>query len=428
MNICFATEYYPPFAPGGAEWSTKALAEALARRGHRVVVVTPNYGAAPVETVGGVAVRRVPFAVRLREGQGEARWLVHRNPLFYLYFAWHLWRIGRREQVEVLHAQGKAALVPAWLAGRMLGRPVLVTVRDLGLLCPVGMCPLLKEAGTHDCRFRQYRQECIPYFLDNYHAADGSGRRLLRRWRLLAYWADQWLRQAALRCADRVIGVSRGILDVYPGRLFARERARVVHTLPPRVTEPAAAAVTAVRARHRIGEGPLVLYAGKLSLGKGTGVFLEALDGIRAKVPGVRFALAGKGDWPVPPAPDVRRLGSVAQPDLFALYLAADVIVVPSVWPEPLSRVILEAMALGRPVVATRVGGSPEAVEDGVTGLLVPKRDPAALAGAVSDLLLDPERRKKMGEAARRRLATVFDEERLVAQLLAVYREVRRTG
>jgi glycosyltransferase involved in cell wall biosynthesis len=80
-------------------------------------------------------------------------------------------------------------------------------------------------------------------------------------------------------------------------------------------------------------------------------------------------------------------------------------------------------MALGRPVVATAVGGSPEQVEDGVTGLLVPKRDPAALAGAVSDLLLDPERKKKMGEAARRRLATVFDEERLVTALLAVYRE-----
>jgi glycosyltransferase involved in cell wall biosynthesis len=119
----------------------------------------------------------------------------------------------------------------------------------------------------------------------------------------------------------------------------------------------------------------------------------------------------------------VHRLGSIPQPDLFALYAAADVVVVPSVWPEPLSRVFFEAMALGRPVVATAVGGSPEQVEDGVTGLLVPKRDPAALAGAVSDLLLDPERKKKMGEAARRRLATVFDEERLVTALLAVYRE-----
>jgi glycosyltransferase involved in cell wall biosynthesis len=423
VRICFAAEYYPPFAPGGAEWSTKALAEALARRGHRVVVVTPNYGAAPVETVGGVAVRRVPFPVRLREGQGEARWRVHRNPLFYLYFAWHLWRIGRREQVEVLHAQGKAALVPAWLAGRRLGRPVVVTVRDLGLLCPLGMCPLFKERETYDCDLGQYRLDCIPYFLKNYHGGDGTVRRLLRRWGLSAYWADQWLRQAALRCADRVIGVSRGILDVYPGRLFARERARVVHTLPPRVAEQTASATAAARARYGIGEGALVLYAGKLSLGKGTRVFLEALDAIRAKVPGVRFALAGKGDWPVPPAPDVHRLGSIPQPDLFALYAAADVVVVPSVWPEPLSRVIFEAMALGRPVVATAVGGSPEQVEDGVTGLLVPKRDPAALAGAVSDLLLDPERKKKMGEAARRRLATVFDEERLVTALLAVYRE-----
>ena len=85
------------------------------------------------------------------------------------------------------------------------------------------------------------------------------------------------------------------------------------------------------------------------------------------------------------------------QAELFALYRAADVVVVPSVWPEPLSRVLLEAMRIGRPVVATAVGGTPEAVEDGVTGLLVPRQDPEALAKAVIELLLDPERRERMG-------------------------------
>ncbi len=424
MRICFATEYYPPFSPGGAEWSTKALAEALARRGHRVVVVTPNYGAAPVEEWEGLTVRRVPFPVKLRPGQGEAPLLLHRNRLFYRYFASHLLRIASEEKVEIIHAQGKAALVPTWLAGRRSGRPVVVTVRDLGLLCPLGMCPIFKERETYDCDLGQYRLDCIPYFLKNYHGGDGTVRRLLRRGRLAIYWIDQHRRRKALGDADAVIGVSHGFLRIYPERLVRRDRRRVVYTLPPRVAEPTASATASVRARYGIGEGALVLYAGKLSLGKGTGVFLEALDAIRAKVPGVRFALAGKGDWPVPPAPDLHRLGSIPQPDLFALYAAADVVVVPSVWPEPLSRVIFEAMALRRPVIATAVGGSPEQVEDGVTGLLVPKRDAAALAGAVSNLLLDPERRKRMGEAARRRLATVFDEERLVTALLAVYREV----
>jgi len=389
-----------------------------------VVVVTPNYGKAPVEAAPGVTVVRVPFPVRLREGQREARWIWHRNPLFYLYFAWQLWRIGRREQVEVLHAQGKATLVPAWIAGSMLGRPVALTVRDLGLLCPLAMCTRFEPWDTFDCTFGQYRRRCVPYFFEHYHRGDGSTRRSLRWLRLMAYWLlDQPWRRLALSRADLVIGVNHRILKMFPERLVARQRARVIYnTYPPELTVPTGAEAAEARTRYSIGEGPLVLYAGKLSPGKGTGVFLEALDAIRAKVPGVRFALAGKGEWPVPETPDVHGLGSIRQPDLFALYMAADVVVVPSIWEEPLSRVILEAMALGRPVVATRVGGSPEQVEDGVTGLLVPKGDAPALAGAVADLLLDPERRRKMGEAARRRAATVFGEERVVTALLDAYR------
>jgi glycosyltransferase involved in cell wall biosynthesis len=126
---------------------------------------------------------------------------------------------------------------------------------------------------------------------------------------------------------------------------------------------------------------------------------------------------------PIPARPDLHVAGLLPQAELFALYRAADVIVVPSVWPEPLSRVLLEAMRMARPVVATAVGGTPEAVEHGVTGLLVPRLDPEALAKAVIELLLDPERRARMGRAAALRAETAFDEERLVATLLEIYRE-----
>jgi glycosyltransferase involved in cell wall biosynthesis len=135
----------------------------------------------------------------------------------------------------------------------------------------------------------------------------------------------------------------------------------------------------------------------------------------------VRVAFAGKGEMALPAAPDVHALGSLPQATLFALYRAADVVVVPSIWPEPFSRVLVEAMWLGRPLVATAVGGSPEAVQDGVTGLLVPRGDAPALAGAISGLLRDPERRARMGAAATVRAASLFDEDRVVASLLDAY-------
>ena len=420
-SIVFAAEYYPPFTPGGAEWSNAGWAQALARRGYRVLVVTPNYGAPSREERDGVTVIRVAFPVKLRPGQGEVPWLVHRNPLFYLYFGWQIRRAVRAEGAGLIHAQGKAALVGAWLAGLATGRPVLATIRDLGLLCPLGHCPLFEPWTVFDCSARQYLGKCVPFHLRHYRSGLGSlGRGRVRLSALLAWW-DERLRQAALRRVRGVIGVSRGILAAYPERLVAPGRRRVVHTLPPRVEVPTAAAALEARRRLGIGDGPLVLYAGKLSPGKGTPVFLEALDSIRAAVPGVTFAMAGKGELPLPTRPDLRVLGAIPQETLFALYRAADVVVVPSVWPEPLSRVLLEAMHIGRPVVATAVGGTPEAVEHGVTGLLVPKQDPEALAKAVSELLLDSERRERMGRAAAERAARVFGEDRLVDELIAAY-------
>ena len=419
--VLFACEYYPPFAPGGAEWTTAAWAGALARRGHAVTVVTPNYGAPAREYLDGVSVIRVPFPVRLPRGQGEVRGIIHRNPLFYLYFGWHVRRAARAMRAGLIHAQGKAALPAAVLAGCALGTPVVVTIRDLGLVCPLGLCPLFEDRTELDCSTRQYVGRCVPFHLRHYHVGAGIVRRARVRAASRWAWWDARIRQAALRRVRMILGVSHGILAVYPRRLVPPEKSRVVHSLPPPL---AAARDEEARAERRslgLGTAPLVLYAGKVSLGKGAMVFLESLDGVRAAVPGVHFVMAGKGEVHVPTSPGLHVLGSVEQTRLFALYRAADVIVVPSVWPEPLSRVLLEAMRFARPVVATAVGGTPEVVEHGVTGLLVPRRDPEALAKAVSELLLDPARRAAMGRAAAQRADLLFNEEALVGKLLAVY-------
>lgn len=421
-TIVFATEYYPPFAPGGAEWSNARWAAALAREGHGVVVVTPNYGAPGREDVDGVRVVRFPFPVRLRPGQIDAGWLVHRHPLFHLYFAWWIRRVGRQVGADIVHAQHKGALLGAWLAARALRRPVVATIRDVGLLCPLGYCTMFEPWSTFDCTGRQYVRKCAPFFFRHYLSRLGRVRRARVWGALLLGWLDLKLRQLALRRVDAVIGVSQGILGIHPPALVDRGRMHVVYTVPPDVAMPDEAHATETRRRLGIPDGPLVLYAGKLSLGKGIPVLLDAVDHLRAAVPEAVVALAGKGGDAVTPRPGVHVLGSIPQPDLFALYRAADVIAVPSLWPEPLSRVLLEAMVLGRPVVATDTGGSPEAVEDGVTGAIVPRGDAKALADALTTLLHDPALRARMGAAATQRASTVFGEKRAVAALLDVYR------
>jgi glycosyltransferase involved in cell wall biosynthesis len=109
---------------------------------------------------------------------------------------------------------------------------------------------------------------------------------------------------------------------------------------------------------------------------------------------------------------------------VLGLYAAADVVAVPSIIPDSLSRVILEAMTAGRPVVGTQVGGTPELVEDGVTGLLVKPHDPVGLARALERLLLDGPLRLRLGEQARRHIEGRFRADLSVDRLLALYREV----
>lgn len=122
-----------------------------------------------------------------------------------------------------------------------------------------------------------------------------------------------------------------------------------------------------------------------------------------------------------PHGSEARYLGLLEDPRL--VYAAADVFVLPSVEREGLGLAILEAMACGLPVVASRVGGIPEAVEDGVTGILVPPGDPAALAAALGRLRLDRDLGRRMGEAGRDRARRLFSASAMVRSLEALYRE-----
>jgi sugar transferase (PEP-CTERM/EpsH1 system associated) len=112
-----------------------------------------------------------------------------------------------------------------------------------------------------------------------------------------------------------------------------------------------------------------------------------------------------------------------ARHDIPGLLRGLDVFVLPSL-AEGISNTILEAMATGLPVVATRVGGNPELVEDGVTGTLVPAADPAAMAAAIADYLLDAGKRQRHGMAAREMVERKYSMDAMVAAYMGVYDRV----
>ncbi len=423
MTICLANEYYPPFAPGGAEWSTEALARALTARGHRVVVVTPNYGAAAVEERDGVRVVRFPFPVRLPPGRSlvSAKWLA--NPAFYLYAAIALARVARRERAALIHVQNKHTLIPGVLAARLLRIPVFVTIRDGSIINAAPLCLHHGDRMPPDCGVRKLWRECSEEYFALY--VKDPRRRLRSKLAFLYFWLDSRVKQRFLRRVDGVIGVSHGILDIYrrSGLLEGVARVDTVYNVPP--PAPAPAESDALRARLGLAGRRVVLYVGKFSPGKGTADLVAAAASVARDVADTVFLFVGSGELDAT-GPHIHRLGPLPNREVLALYPLADVVVVPSVVPDALSRVILEAMAAGCPVVATRVGGTPELVIDGKTGLLVDRNAPEALARAIVTVLRDDTLRATLARGARRHLAEHFAANDAVDRIVGIYERARR--
>ena len=234
---------------------------------------------------------------------------------------------------------------------------------------------------------------------------------------------------------DRALFVSeylRGDATAVSPALFAN-RSDVLYDgvmLPDRVAEDARQAL-----RHSLGlrdATPVVAITGQVSEIKGIWEFVEAARLLVPQIPSATFAVLGddlKGRGAMRDAMErrVAELGLTAhfrflgfRPDAPRLISAFDIVAVPSHL-EPLGNATLEAMAAGVPVVGSRVGGIPEMVVEGETGLLTPPRDAAALAIGLRTLILDSDLRRRYGAAARTRAERAFGLELHASRLQSVY-------
>jgi glycosyltransferase involved in cell wall biosynthesis len=194
---------------------------------------------------------------------------------------------------------------------------------------------------------------------------------------------------------------------------------------------------SAIRAELGAGPGqPLVTTIGRLEPWKGQHVFLEAIPLVLEAHPSARFAIVGGKAVNKPAYADRlherrRELGledcvilSGFRDDVPSVIAASDLVVLPTATAEPFGRTVVEAMAAGRPVVATAAGGPLDTVVDGETGWLAPPNDPAALAEKIIHILDKPEEGRAMGEKGKQRAQAHFSLERLVADMADLFEEV----
>jgi glycosyltransferase involved in cell wall biosynthesis len=178
-----------------------------------------------------------------------------------------------------------------------------------------------------------------------------------------------------------------------------------------------------------------ILFLGRLEREKGIFELVDSVAKIRAEFPNTKLQFAGCGDVDgirdrakqLGIGENVEFLGWVSGTAKTSALAEAAIFVLPS-YSEGLPIGLLEAMAASLPIVATAVGGIPDLVTDGTSGLLVQPKDPDALAGALLNLLRDPSLRARLGNEARRQIEERYASARVMPQIDALYRRLIRRG
>lgn len=264
------------------------------------------------------------------------------------------------------------------------------------------------------------------------------------------YVLSSWVEKTALEMADAVIAVSTSTRDDVLAEFDVSPN--VVHVVPNGVDTTEYQAVSRPDVLVKLGidvNQPYVLFVGRVTRQKGITYLLQAVDQLN---PGIQVVLcAGESDTPELQAETEQLVASLRsrregvhwipqmldRPEIIALYSHAAIFCCPSVY-EPFGIINLEAMACGTPVVGSRVGGIPEVVADGETGILVdlnsdggtdqqlrnPEAFVSGLAAAINQLAADPDRSRAMGLAGRRRVEDVYSWQSVAKQTLALYKSL----
>jgi glycogen(starch) synthase len=231
-----------------------------------------------------------------------------------------------------------------------------------------------------------------------------------------------------LRAASWVTGNSRSTLDAARSAVpeIGTRSSVILNGLPAPAQTPADLSF----------DPPELLCLGRIVYEKGFHVAVEAFSLIRKAFPAARLTIAGDGPARHDLEAQVRRLGIehtvrftgwISPDDVPETINRASIVLMPS-REESFGLVALESGLMGRPVIASRVGGLPEVVQHGETGLTVPRDDPKALAAAAVRLLREPDRARRFGADARARGLAIFSFDRYVDQYDALYRRLAGRG
>ena len=414
LSILIVTDSFPPIC-GGSGWSTWELTRGLVARGHHVEVVKTD-----VAKVAGISdgtyegTRVTNYAIKAPDIPVVRN--VIKNEQLWSGLAAYLTKRLREHEVDIVHAQHVRTTVPAIRAGKDSDTPVVATVRDYWPVCYWSDL-IYDPSQPHLCPACSITMmtQCV---------RPRAGAASVAAWPLIPYMRRNLrTKRRTLAQADAVIAVSSAIARDL--RVRAPEIASTpMFTIPNPVDM--VALDKAYLASPRPMEGPYVLYAGKLATNKGVQFLPQALTAAGISMPLVMVGdgpLRGTVDAQVRASGiDVRVLGWLDRHDVWAWMRHATMLAFPSYGPESLSRVLLEAAALGAPIAAMNTGGTRDIIDPGVTGLL--SDNVAEFANDLRRLAADERLRGALGAAARADVHHRFSSVSVVERVEQVYRSL----
>lgn len=406
MRILMLSQFYPPVI-GGEEQHVRTLSIELAARGHDIAVVTLQHpGQSAFEIDKNVRIYRI------RSSMQQLPWLfTDKGRPFAPPFPdpgimRELRRIITREKPEIVHAHNW--LVYSFLPLKKWSKArLVVTLHNFNLAC--AKLILLRHGTPCD---GPGMMKCLTCAAGHYGVAKGITT-------VAGNWTMGLIEQKA---TDMFLTVSEAVA-MHNGLI---ERALPYEVIPNFL--PADRGTIEENVEPYIAQLPTedyLLFVGALGHSKGVDVLLRAYAGLNNAPPLVLIGYETP-EWQALAAhcpPNVIVLKDWPRYAVMAAWQRSLIALAPSVWAEPFGIVIIEAMSVGRPVVASRIGGPVDLVADGETGFLVEPGNVSALQQAITKLLVNPELRHRMGEAALRNVVA-FQAATVIPRIEHIYERV----
>jgi glycosyltransferase involved in cell wall biosynthesis len=411
VNICFITYRFPPDVTGGGEISNYVLIKNLAHLNHKIVVLTRKLAnLKPLKQRNNVEVQRIipsPFPAT-------------GYPLepYSLILAKRIISCIKHKDVELIHVLDFRTTPGAIIAAKILRKPILVTIRNYWPICP-RLTMFIPDQG--ECA------ECAP----------SSIIRCLDKWKTgLHHYIFMVLRRFFLKKANKIICVSKYVRNIlFQTFKINKSKLTTLYNIPEyHLFEIASTSQINLRQKYGLSEEDFIVgYVGRITFEKGIEYLIKAFVDVVKITDRIKLVIAGDGNKKTELQELVKELklnkyvifaGFIAHEDISSFYGLCDVIVLPSIWNEPLSRVLLESFYFNKPLIATRTGGTPEIVKDGENGLLVEPKNSDQIADKILFLYQNPKIHRRIQENAKDYSNRYLNSTELTKQFIKMYKSL----